>query len=698
MAPSHPGSWLPRWSWSNSPQAWLERFSTVAALGGAWLLWSARDRASAPLLTALWAGLLLSSAVLLRRGWLKLFGPVLFYELVRVARRRRYFLLRGLYAFALAGVFLWLYLIWVFDRGGSEQLSAREMAVMSEAFFSGFMLVQFLVVTLLVPAVTGGAIAEEKERKTLEFLLATDLRSREIVLGKLVARLANVTLVVLVGLPILSFLQFFGGIPPDLLLAGFAALGLTVLSLTCLSLLLSVLLKRPRDAILLSYLTVAAYLGLGSLALVLVETTQLALVPVWFGDKPPLLGEVAWWVNAGNIFALAYRAATEVMGNQSLSAVLPGLLGEYFVFHILVALLCGTLAVVRLRAVALRQERPRQVVEKLPLWRRRPLGDRPMLWKELHVEGGVRFGWIGKVVIASLVLASFLPYLYLLSEVAWETFGRYWSDTDTVNGAQLAYRSVVRARPWEWIQHEVNAWARAVTCGVTLLMLIGVSVRAAGGLYAERSRQSLDSLLTTPLESTTILSAKWVGAILCVRWGWLWLAAIWAMALAVGALNVLAVPLMTLSWLVYAAGCSAIGLWFSLVCRTALRATLWTLSMLFMLTAGQWILSSLFLYLPLAIVDAESVFEDLARWQLGITLPAAVMVFGFRGSDFNDNYEFVIFFVAAILGLIVWAFATYALWRRTLTRFRKDTCRFPFQPHRPGTPEPRPAAAAPAAG
>jgi len=47
------------------------------------------------------------------------------------------------------------------------------------------------------------AIAEEKERKTLDFLLASDLRSREIVLGKLASRLAYLTLVLLTGLPLL---------------------------------------------------------------------------------------------------------------------------------------------------------------------------------------------------------------------------------------------------------------------------------------------------------------------------------------------------------------------------------------------------------------------------------------------------------------------------------------------------------------
>src|SRR6266852_542152 len=128
------------------------------------------------------------------------------------------------------------------------------MSKVAITFFFYFLMCQLSVVLLLTPAFTASAIAEEKDRKTLEFLLATDLRNREIVLSKLAARLANMTLIILTGLPILSLTQFFGGIDPDLLVASFAGLGLTMLSLAGLSMLMSVYAKKPRDAIVLTYL------------------------------------------------------------------------------------------------------------------------------------------------------------------------------------------------------------------------------------------------------------------------------------------------------------------------------------------------------------------------------------------------------------------------------------------------------------
>ena len=69
-----------------------------------------------------------------------------------------------------------------------------------------------LVVVALTPAFTAAAITDEKERKTLDFLLVTDLSTREIVFGKLAARAGALFTLVLAGLPILSLIQFFGGI------------------------------------------------------------------------------------------------------------------------------------------------------------------------------------------------------------------------------------------------------------------------------------------------------------------------------------------------------------------------------------------------------------------------------------------------------------------------------------------------------
>src|SRR5262249_16952390 len=129
----------------------------------------------------------------------------------------------------------------------------------ANGIFNVFVSVQFILVTLLTPVYTASAVAEEKERRTLEFLLATDLRNREIVLSKLLARFLNLGMLILACLPILALLQFMVGLDLDLVLASYGATLATVASLACLGMFFSVLVRRGRDAILLTYLCAFAY-------------------------------------------------------------------------------------------------------------------------------------------------------------------------------------------------------------------------------------------------------------------------------------------------------------------------------------------------------------------------------------------------------------------------------------------------------
>ena len=217
-------SWLRRsFSWSNSVQSWQERLTTIGLIGVAAALWYYGGRFTTTIQSILWGVLVLLAAVLLRRGWLKLFGPMLFYDMVTISRRGRYVLMRTLYSLLLFCFLFGIFLRHLDRYGGlAHYASASRIA---QDYFEAFMVVQLIAVLLLTPAYVAGSIADEKTRRTLEFILATDLRNREIVLSKLGSRLANLTVFILTGLPILSFLQFLGGVDPNLVLAGFVGNG-----------------------------------------------------------------------------------------------------------------------------------------------------------------------------------------------------------------------------------------------------------------------------------------------------------------------------------------------------------------------------------------------------------------------------------------------------------------------------------------
>src|SRR5437870_3876822 len=114
--------------WSNSRQAWEERLGLGLVIGGGVGVWLLAGRLS--LLQALlaWGVLVLAAAVLLRRGWLKLFGPVLFYDMIRSARRGRHFLLRVVYA----GILLFFLLAAFMDTMRGPVVRHSEAARLAE--------------------------------------------------------------------------------------------------------------------------------------------------------------------------------------------------------------------------------------------------------------------------------------------------------------------------------------------------------------------------------------------------------------------------------------------------------------------------------------------------------------------------------------------------------------------------------------
>lgn len=655
-------SWFKQtFSWSNSRESWQERLLGAALLLAGVGLCFLAYKVPLWVSVALWGTLLVAAAVLLRQGWFTLFGPVLFYDMVRTARRNRYFLLRCVYA-----GFLLLILFWVWTttswRSQPERLQAAAIAMF---YFESFAVVQFLAVLVLTPAYVAGSIAEEKDRKTLEFLLATDLRNREIVLSKLGSRLANLGLFLLTGLPILSFLQFLGGIDPDLVLASFAATAITAVGLASVSILQSVLCKRPRDAIALTYLIVIAYYFLSSMLWGLKFSGHWFFeLPLSWGSDPYTVGALIEVFRQGNAFiALVMVANAGQLG--ALGTTLPSLLADYALFHGTLALLCVGWSILRLRALALRQSFGK--VERLRWYHRLrpPVGGLPALWKELHVEGGLRVNWAGYLFVVLLVLLTIGLGVFFLGAALWDFFTH-------PNGFRNDFAEIM------------NVWTRLTAAGVACLLLVGVAVRASTTIRSEIDRDTFDALVTTPLSSDAILLAKFVGSLFSVRLGWLWLGAVLGLGVLSGGLHVLAVPLFLGAWVVYACFFALVGLWFSMVSRSMMRATVYTMLTTVFFGFGHWFLT-LFCCLPMFFLLAMGggppgdLPEYLAKFQAGLTPPFALFAFAYPSWDVTFPFgrrDFGEMAGFCLLGLFLYGTACLMLWFVLIApRFRQMTRR-----------------------
>ena len=75
----------------------------------------------------------------------------------------------------------------------------NSIAQFTSAFFATFGVMQLLAVLLIGPALAAGTIAQERERRTMEYLYATPLSNLEIVIGKLGGRVLQILYFVLSG-------------------------------------------------------------------------------------------------------------------------------------------------------------------------------------------------------------------------------------------------------------------------------------------------------------------------------------------------------------------------------------------------------------------------------------------------------------------------------------------------------------------
>lgn len=632
----------------------------------------------------LWA---VGLALVVRRFWVGLFGPVFSFDLVRMTRRSPVFSLRCLYAGSLLVILYLLYYSWFGGQAGAPweldsqvRISIARQAQFANSFFTSFIGVQLAAVLLITPLAVSSAIAEEKEKRTLAFLLATDLQDHEIVLGKLASRLTHLFLFLLTGFPILTLLQFMGGIDPNLVIAWFIADFMTMLGLASVSILCSVNAQKPLGALVMSYLGAGAYM----------LTSCVCLSPF-----AALLGQS----NGLDLFAEAEQFAAFSLAGLS------------FVVNCLVMLFCCRAAIANLRrryrfssptnremvledvlpvtskpvireqtkeqAAPARRDRAEVGHERELSERRRPryvpkpnppIGSNPMLWKENHIERGLGLPEsvraLGQIpLIVGVVLLTYLILVCGLQGLL---------DQHGTGPASQGF---------------TNGLARTVGSFILLLMLLGVTLRAAGSLSAERDRRTLDSLLTTALDNAEILRAKWWASFQYVRKGWWFLALLWFLGVFTLGLHPLAVPLLVFAWFMYAVFAAGLGMWFSLISPTTMRAMMGTFFSFMGSMAAPWAMWTC-VEAIIRVTGLDGRYPGILEFRAELLVPPiALAQLAFPFGDLHGEMSMSSLNLGVTLaGTYVYGLLGAAFWSMTTTRFGERTGRMPYGERRE-TPE-----------
>ncbi|MFH1268592.1 MAG: ABC transporter permease [Planctomycetota bacterium] len=176
-------------------------------------------------------------------------NPVLQRELLVNLRMTRAFVLLFAYVGLLGTV---VFVAWPQE----ETLDLTENPEAAKRLVNMFFLGQYMLMSLMAPSFAAGTMSGEKERKTYEMLLASPMRPGAIVLGKLLASLAHLAVLVLCSLPIVMLCVPLGGVHWSEVLATYAAMAASVLAFGMISLAASSYFSRSVAAQVVSYLLI----------------------------------------------------------------------------------------------------------------------------------------------------------------------------------------------------------------------------------------------------------------------------------------------------------------------------------------------------------------------------------------------------------------------------------------------------------
>jgi ABC-type transport system involved in multi-copper enzyme maturation permease subunit len=379
-------------------------------------------------------------------------------ELQQMASRKRTYLVRSLYAAVLFISFFFLFANEYWVVGGRRgNVTVIDLLGIGRELLEQVVWIQFMGIYLLFPVLVVGAVADEKERGTLPLLIMSGMRPWEIVLQKLISRLISMFTLLLLALPLLALAYALGGVARVDVVRATVVLMVSAVHVGAYALLMSCCFQT----------VVGAFLG--------AMAGYAVMIGALWSDPHP-------WVEAGleSQFGLTvYLNSSNSPAGDLLVACLPMLVAS----GLLVGLSC---LVLTRRAPSTSPRRVWALFQFLDRWMRR---------LNRRLAGGVEFG------SSHADLPGEFP-------VAWRERKRLVLTKPeyrvrvalalAVPASFIAFQAVMTG------EEGLSTYLCLVWAGVAL----GIAVKCIDLMSSERSRQTLDVLLATPLSSRAIVSQK----------------------------------------------------------------------------------------------------------------------------------------------------------------------------------------------
>ena len=343
---------------------------------------------------------------LMNPAWLT--GPIFDKELRVSSRRKRNYVIRAVYVLLLTA---FVTMAWFSTFFGSSIASAgykaSRMAEVGRAVIMTITWFQFIVAQLGAILMLSNAISDEIRRGTLDVLLTTPINSFQIVMGKLLGSLLQVTLLLATSLPLLAIVRIFGGMHWDYVVSSLAITLTAMILVGSVTMFLSVRLHRPYIVIIAMIVFLVVAYGLG--------------IFVWTGlfSSNNLITRIMLHTNP--FAAMFHISGTALRGVGAAAAF-------SWPVHCLI-MLGGSLVFVGASVVKTREAATRRFFDRTgnktgSLWRRvvswtgplkrtggdlRQIKGSPIIWKEL---GGPLWATLGRNIALFVVLLVVLFLTY----------------------------------------------------------------------------------------------------------------------------------------------------------------------------------------------------------------------------------------------------------------------------------------------
>jgi ABC-type transport system involved in multi-copper enzyme maturation permease subunit len=396
-------------------------------------------------------------------------GPVFVHESIAVTRRWQLYALRSGFVLGLVGALALVWLgMWWDSAEPVGSISIKKLAQAGEYFFYAISTTQLMVVLLVAPAATAGAICLDRARGNLTHMLVTELADGEIVLGKLAARLLPVVALVAATIPVLALSGLLGGI----IFEAIVSLTLITLALAifgcALALAISVRATKTHEVLMAVYGVEAIWILSPLIWEILSSTGVVPPIPEWIAGINPFV--LAWAPYAWPSSVSVEWIAEFLAGMMAISIALVA----YAVFRLRAEARRGASSKVSRLAAWLGR-----VNRRLFWWRPGPsLDNDPVLWREWRRSRPSR-----------------------LAMAVWGLFAAL-----SITGMAAGVVTILD-------DYESGSEFLMIVNGIyATFALLLVSLFAPTVLAEERVRGSLDVLMTTPLPTDRIVLSKWWGA------------------------------------------------------------------------------------------------------------------------------------------------------------------------------------------